>query len=36
MPNACFEATAERTPDLNVQLFKHKLKHLWRANNEIN
>ena len=36
MPDACFEATAERTPELNVPAVKLQIQNFLEASNESN
>tara|TARA_B100000902_G_C27240997_1_gene879972 strand:+ start:1222 stop:1503 length:282 start_codon:yes stop_codon:yes gene_type:complete len=36
MPNACFAATAEKTPELNVPAIKDQIKKFMEINNESN
>jgi len=36
MPDACFAATAERTPELNVPAIQEQIKKFMEVNNESN
>nr|BAR15053.1 hypothetical protein [uncultured Mediterranean phage uvMED] len=36
MPNACFAATAERTPELNVPAIKDQIKQFMEVHDESN
>ena len=36
MPDACFAATAERTPELNIPAIKDQIKEFMEVNSESN